>query len=56
MLQYHQMGKEERLDMQVDDETALYAVATTVVLKSVTLGFVFCLRRHLKIVYGITDQ
>lgn len=50
------MQKEERLDMEVDDETDSVTVPGPVVRKSVTLGFAFCLRQHLKILYGINDQ
>lgn len=39
-----------------DDETASVTVSGSVVRKSVTLGFAFCLRQHLKILYGINDQ
>jgi len=49
------MQKQERLDMEVDDETPS-TVTKSVVRKSVTLSFVFCLRQQLRALYGITDQ
>lgn len=55
-LQYHQLQKEERLDMDVDEEAPALAISGSIIRKSVTLSFVFCLRQQLKTVYNITDQ
>lgn len=49
------MQKEERLDMVIDED-ARPAVGIDVVRKSVVLAFVFTLRHHLKLIYGVTDQ
>lgn len=50
------MQKEERLDMDVDEEAKPPSVSDSVIRKSVALSLAFGLRQHLKSLYGVTDQ